>query len=252
MITLSRNIVPRLKVGLFVLLLVFSNESALAKVTISYLSIGDSIMAGFGNPAGTNPVAYSAVDLTASGYTAVFGNAAVGGSKASDWQPGMTNFTNAMALAASMTTHPSIAVIMLGVNDAKPFNYNDVGKYIGNMKNIVNQLVKNGYKVILTDCMYIANGDHMGLLSWDDGAGKLIVEYNTALAGLDNGDTVRYFGGLYAWARNNQSTTTFPDGVHPNAAGDSVIGKFMAKAISAVIDGAPGGKPNTGLDKDGR
>jgi lysophospholipase L1-like esterase len=245
MIAFRNGISRWLRSGCFILLLAFhggpNGMTANGKEnrTISFLGIGDSIMAGYNVPAGHDPITVAAAIL-AKANKVVFANGAISGAKSGWFVPGQTSYVNALAAGAALSPPANICVYEVGVNNAKGGEPYSTAWYIGEVTATVKDLVAHGYTVILLDVEYVngpvatANGFY-----WKDPNTVLAPQYNAALAALDNGRTIRYIAGLYAWSQANQNTMNFQDGVHPTATGAVAYGAFVAKAINTIIEGMP-------------
>ena len=187
--------------------------------------IGDSIMAGAFVSAGQNPVSVANAQLAADGYPITLHNSAQSGSASGQWTVGDPTGYLAAALAAGAAMSPpaDVAIINLGINNARSPGRTDPAVFLSTIQNTIAGLRAAGYKkIILTDYWYIApTGAYDGILIWDSTAASLLAAYMTDLAGLDNGTTIKYMPGLYRWSSNNFTDAfTVPTTGHPNAAAD--------------------------------
>lgn len=205
--------------------------------------IGDSITNGYGLSAGQDPAVQCGIILerTYRVKAVTVSEYGVNGSAANDWTStaGGTNYTLAEAqFAAAGCTHVHV---MLGANDAA--EHQSAATFGTNLDTICDNLIADGYTVILSYPIYIPAGANGG--ATDAAAVDLAIAYRSQIDSLINGTTILR-GDTIAWQHfllNNDEMQS--DDTHPTAAGAVSLGAMWARAIDRsvlqVASGSSGG-----------
>jgi len=205
--------------------------------------IGDSITNGYGLSAGQDPAVQCGVILekTYRVKAVTVSEYGVNGSAASNWTStaGGTNYALAEAqFAAAGCTHVHV---MLGANDAAA--HVSAATFGTNLDTICDNLIADGYTVILSYPIYIPDGANGG--ATDAEAVDLAIAYRAQIDSLINGTTILR-GDTIAWQHfllNNDEMQS--DDTHPTATGAVSLGAMWARAIDRsvlqVASGSSGG-----------
>lgn len=218
-----------------------SNQVAgvLKAATLKLGFIGDSITAGYGLSAGQDPATQIVAILqkTFKSRVVTATNAAVSGSKSSQWVTGQSNLTTAKtAFAAAGVTHIHC---MLGANDAGAANLVSAATYKANLQNIITDLTGAGYKVILSYPTYIPAGANSNATT---AAGVALGQsYQSQIDSLIDGVNVLR-GDTLAFNYFADNLGEYQaDLVHPTATGALSLATMWARAIDrSVLDSAAG------------
>ncbi|HLI49847.1 MAG TPA: SGNH/GDSL hydrolase family protein [Chthonomonas sp.] len=197
--------------------------------------IGDSITQR--TDSSGNPIAYYECQIlkyVGNFHNVSFVNQGISGTKTSDWLPTNSNNYFNNAVAAFQSAGVTIVSICLGANDAN--GGVAASTYQSNLQAIVNQLVADGFKVILNNAPYfqVSNTSVDALLE---------SSYPAAVAAVvaSNPKSV-YQGAMYAYRYFAQHTNELADSIHPNDTGIQSYAKMWAQAfIQAFL--VPGKRP---------
>jgi lysophospholipase L1-like esterase len=154
-------------------------------------------------------------------------NAAVSGSRTSQWVSGQTNMTNALA---SFNTAPKLrwVMVMLGTNDAKNAPITSQADYQTNLTNIVNTLVSNGYKVILNAPPSLAGAflaENKNIEDYIQTFKNLVDNKNCFMGNIKN---------YYIFAANKK---LIPDTVHPSLdRGNELLQRSWADTFISIAN----------------
>ena len=204
----------------------------------SILAIGDSITYGNGLSAGQDPP--SKMDTA---LTSMYGTRSVNilnqghsGSKTADWLSGAGSGYLNTAISAAQSASPAatIAIIMLGANDAATSNHVSSTTYISNISSIISSLFSNGFtKVIINYPTYIPAGANSN--ATDETATNLTNQYMAKLDTIVNGTTI-VAGDKVAYGYFQDYLTSLQaDQTHPNANGALALGNMWATATAKAI-----------------
>jgi lysophospholipase L1-like esterase len=185
--------------------------------------IGDSITNGSGSDLGNTlsdgpATVIEYLTLQNAGYSIGAVKDGIGGSQTSDWQPGGTNFVN--ALAAFQPVGVDTVSIMLGTNDALN-GHVAPSTFEANLQNDVNGLLTPGTgitRVILNYPPALGNGDSTGE--------SLMLQYQPLISAIASSTPGVYLGdtSFYTWSLAN------PFNVHPPEVGHQQMGADWAAA----------------------
>lgn len=204
----------------------------------SILAIGDSITYGNGLSAGQDPP--SKMDTA---LTSMYGTRSVNvlnqghsGSKTADWLAGAGSGYLNTAISASQSASPpaTVAIIMLGANDAATSNHVSSTTYISNISSIISSLFSNGFtKVIINYPTYIPAGANSN--ATDETATNLTNQYMAKLDTIVNGSTI-VTGDKVAYGYFQDYLTSLQaDQTHPNANGALALGNMWAAAAAKSL-----------------
>jgi peptidoglycan hydrolase-like protein with peptidoglycan-binding domain/lysophospholipase L1-like esterase len=204
----------------------------------SILAIGDSITYGNGLSAGQDPP--SKMDTA---LTSMYGTRSVNvlnrghsGSKTADWLSGAGSGYLNTAISAAQSASPAatVAIIMLGANDAATSNHVSSTTYISNISSIISSLLSNGFtKVIINYPTYIPAGANSN--ATDETATNLTNQYMAKLDTIVNGTTI-VAGDKVAYGYFQDYLTSLQaDQTHPNANGALALGNMWATATAKAI-----------------
>lgn len=157
---------------------------------------GDSISAGFGLPAGQSPPD-RIIPLLSKMYgdrAVTSTNAAVSGSKTSEWVSGSANLIAAKSAFASAGV--TLVHVMLGANDAAATNLVPAVTYGANLSNMCADLTGAGYVVMLSYPTYIPPGANSNATT--SASVALAQQYMGQIDALINGSTILR-GDVYAF-----------------------------------------------------
>ncbi len=204
----------------------------------SVLAIGDSITYGNGLSAGQDPP--SKMDTA---LTSLYGTRSVNvlnqghsGSKTADWLSGAGSGYLSTAISAAQSASPAatVAIIMLGANDAATSNHISSTTYISNISSIISSLFSNGFtKVIINYPTYIPAGANSN--ATDETATNLTNQYMAKLDTIVNGTTI-VAGDRVAYGYFQDYLTSLQvDQTHPNANGALALGNMWATAAAKAL-----------------
>jgi lysophospholipase L1-like esterase len=125
---------------------------------------------------------------------------------------------------ASTDFKPDIVIIMLGTNDAKPFNWTHEDEFAADYLSLIEHNRKNGAKVYVA---IPAPVYRQGNFSIDAATlNNEVVSLIRQIAGEANAPAIDVFQSL------SGKPELFPDSVHPDADGATIIAKTVWQAIS--------------------
>ena len=196
--------------------------------------IGDSITAGTISPSPPSPTTTNATISTLNSVRiTAFSNQGVSGSTTATWTPGQSYYVSALSAfnSASSGIAARYVLIMLGANDCKTIALASKAAYKANILATCNDLINNGYKVILNYpiwCGDTVNRDP-----------SLLSQYASALNELVNGRTILQgdtYGYQYFFQNQGQMNL---DTVNPSQVGENNLGSLWAYGIWRAIYSTP-------------
>jgi acyl-CoA thioesterase-1 len=209
----------RLAQMVLLILLVQLGSEALAAQPLKILALGDSLTAGYGLPPGQGFVPRLEAALKASGVDAqvldggVSGDTTAGGLARLDWL---------------LAEDPRVVIVELGGNDA--LRGLDPGEAKANLGAILAKLSQQHRVVLLTGMLAPPNLGSDYANAFDAIYPDLAHQYGVALYPF-------FLDGVAADPRLNQE-----DGIHPNAAGVTIIvGRILPYVMRAIASLPPAG-----------
>lgn len=184
-----------------------------------------------------NPIAYyecQIIKYVGNFYNVTFVNQGIYGTKTADWLPTNTNNYFNNAVTAFQNAGVTVVSVCLGANDAN--GGVAASTYQSNLQTIVNQLVADGFKVILNNAPYFQ-------VSNTSGDALLESSYPAAVAAVvASNPKMVYQGAMIAYRYFAQHTNELADSIHPNDTGIQSYAKMWAQAfIQAFL--VPGKRP---------
>ena len=201
--------------------------------------VGDSITAGDG--ADIRPVTELISLLTAQlGSAPTVVNAGVSGSTSADWasNAGATNL--AVTLANFQSAGVKTVLLMLGTNDAKTSVATSPVQYAANLRAITAALLapETGIEhVVLQHPPYVVAGSYG---QWDTNSNVLLRAYGRLIDTLSAPGAGVWVGDTAAFQAFEVNPGAYlGDGVHPTAAGSSVLASLWLSGCNKRLTGVP-------------
>jgi lysophospholipase L1-like esterase len=201
--------------GFMMLLLATVARTANAQGPIRVACVGDSITAGSGYPASLQRIL---------GNNYAVGNFGVSGSAVSS--NSNKPYMSQPAFWSAMNFEPDVIVIMLGTNDAKMNDSQNLDDFQGTYMNLISkfQELPGDQQIILVDPPPILNNT---LNLSDENLVQGVIPQIAQVATSLNLTTVDVYSAL------TNHTEVFGDGVHPNSEGGQIIAEKINQIISA-------------------
>ena len=208
----------------FAALLAFSAAAAFGAKT-KVACVGDSITYGYGiedRPNNSYPAQlgrilgdkYEVVNFGVSGTTAI--------------RAGNFPYASTQKYEQSLNYQPDIVVIKLGTNDSKAVNIAKVADFAADVKTLINSFKKLTSKPKIYICLpvpaYINDTNPMGI-NGDRIISEIIPQLKKVAADDGEVELVDLFTPL------SGKGELFPDKIHPNAEGASIMAKIVAEKI---------------------
>lgn len=167
---------------------------------------------------------------TLRGYSYININWGENSTSAADWQPASSRYLNALKyFKAARCKYVSI---MLGPNDAQAGT--SASTFATNMQNIANDLVSNGFKVIINYPMWFDQPVAVTYYpTYTVATFNLLQTYAAALDGIVNGTTI-IKGDSSSWAYFQANPTQLVDGLHPNGTGINSLANLWYNAYNTI------------------
>ena len=164
-------------------------------------------------------------------------NAGAGGTSSQDWVPASSLYQN--ALTAFQSAGVNVAIILMGVADIKSeFGYpTSVANFKTNIKSIAEDLADEGITAIVCTPLFV----DLDVWSFDSRDIIHLGDYREAIIELIDELQIAgknaHLGDLDGWNYFGANLNLYDDGIHLDAAGQTILGRMMGAQVARVVDG---------------
>lgn len=168
-------------------------------------------------------------------YTAI--NKGLSGSTSGDWAGSVGGGTFLNAMNDFTSAGVSDVFIMLGTNDAKTAVSTPANTYANNITTIINACRNRGWRVFYSGPPGM-NPTVSG--EWDGASVDRTIAYRNAIAGFDNGTTIKLTAKRLIEEMQPFFASDMSDIVHPNDTGHARLGEFQANGYLTALERTSG------------
>lgn len=199
-----------------------SLQSAIEPVKVA--CVGDSITAGVG--AGSSFSSYPSQLQRMLGPEWLVKN--FGSSGSTLLRNGDQPYQKTAALTQALAFNPQVVVIMLGTNDSKPQNWKFKDEFASDYKDLISQFreLKSNPRIVLCTAPFVGKD---ALTSINE---PVVLEQLPVVADVAKQEGLDMIDNHKA---TNGKREVFPDGVHPNAAGATILAKSVYEGLTGKL-----------------